>query len=227
MKEKISLSDEFENIGLKFTILGDSAVGKTNLLQRYCKNEFVDSSIPTIGFDYFTKDFNVICNDAEFYNLGEQTYKFKAQFWDTAGQERFRSFTKTLFQGTHGYILVYDITNRNSFIHLDEWMTIIKKEQDTKTLPVYMLLGNKVDLEENRLVGLAEGADWAKKHNMLFMEVSAKTNFENHVNIAFDLLINTTKESVGPELHELLQNNINKLKKEKLTFDKQVKKRCC
>lgn len=146
---------------LKFVIVGDSSVGKSNILLRFTDNRFQSSHDLTIGVEFATKI------------ISKQNTIYKLQIWDTAGQEAFRSITRSYYRGTIGCLMVYDVTNRTSFESLNFWIDDLKKYCDPNT--VVMLVGNKTDLDANRQVSTAEGKEFADKHNISFFETSAKT----------------------------------------------------
>ena len=144
----------------KILLIGESNVGKTSIILRYTENKFDPSGISTCGVDLKNKFVS--------YN----NTKIRLDIWDTAGQERFRGLAKNYFRGANGFILVYDITNKNSFDKLKGWMNDAKEkiESDYKMIVV----GNKNDCK-NRKVGFDLLEDFGKKNNVSFMEVSAKT----------------------------------------------------
>ena len=144
----------------KVLIIGDSSVGKSNLLLRFSDNIFHDTFLPTIGVDFKIR--NVIINNKN----------IKLNIWDTAGQERFKTITSAYYKGSHGVILVYDITDRESFNNIANWINETKKHAGSAIVRV--LVGNKCDLTEDRKVTHKEGAEFAQRENMLFFETSAK-----------------------------------------------------
>ena len=111
--------------------------------------------------------------------------KVKLQIWDTAGQERFKNITASYYRGGNGILLIYDITDRESFQSLDCWLIEIEKNAN-KNVKI-ILIGNNCDLEDKREVSYQEGKDFAQKNNMLFFEVSAKNN--TNINEAFESLV--------------------------------------
>ena len=151
---------------LKYIVIGDSAVGKSNLLLRYAHDRFNDEYQATIGVEFGAK--NVEIND--------QIYRI--QIWDTAGQENFRSITRAYYKNSVCALVVYDITNRESFNHIQSWIEDCKT-QSPKTV-LLVLVGNKSDLNSERQVNYDEGMELANKNKMLFYETSAKvgTNVE-------------------------------------------------
>lgn len=151
---------------LKFIIIGDSSIGKSNILLRFTDNRFQSSHDSTIGVEFATKI------------ISRQNTVYKLQIWDTAGQETFRSITRSYYRGTIGCLMVYDITNRESFESLEYWMSDFRKYCDPNT--VIILIGNKADLIDKRQVSYDEGKEFAEKHGFSFFETSAKTG----INIA-------------------------------------------
>ena len=146
---------------LKYIIIGDAAVGKSNLLLRFAQNDFKTEYQLTIGVEFGAK------------NLDINNKKFRLQIWDTAGQENYRSITRAYYKNSVCAILVYDISNRETFEHISNWIEDCTA-QSPKT--VFMILvGNKSDLSNNRQVTFDEGKEMAKNNNMMFFETSAKT----------------------------------------------------
>ena len=167
----MNIESDFETL-LKICIIGDSSVGKTNVLFKFIEGQFSPLHVATIGFDYKSK----------IITLPSSKKKVKLQIWDTAGQEKYMSMNKSLFQRVQGIILMYDITNRATFERLQIWLNLIK--QMTNEIPI-ILVGNKLDLEDNeehgRIVEYNEGDDFANENDIEFFEVSAKNgdNIEN------------------------------------------------
>ena len=144
----------------KVLIIGDSSVGKSNILLRFSDNIFHETFLPTIGVDFKIK--NLIVNDKN----------VKLNIWDTAGQERFKTITSAYYKGSHGVILVYDITDRDSFNNVSNWINESKKFAGNNV--VRILVGNKCDLNEGRKVTFKEGSEFAEREGMMFFEASAK-----------------------------------------------------
>ena len=159
----MNIESDFETL-LKICIIGDSSVGKTNILFKFIEGQFSPSHVATIGFDYKSK----------IITLPTSKKKVKLQIWDTAGQEKYMSMNKSLFQRVQGIILMYDITNRETFERLQIWLNLIK--QMTNEIPI-ILVGNKLDLEDSeehgRIVEYNEGDDFANENEIDFFEVSA------------------------------------------------------
>ena len=147
---------------LKILMVGNSGVGKSNLLLRFADDSFTDSHISTIGMDFSVKTVEVDGKTA------------KLQIWDSAGQERFRTITTAYYRGVMGVLLVYDITNQESFDALKNYHNDFKTHAtDTTKL---MVIGNKSDEEDYRAISTNHGEDYAKSINASFFEVSAKNN---------------------------------------------------
>lgn len=163
---------------LKFVVIGDSGTGKSSLLVRFIDNSFDQDQGPTIGVDFKSK---VVTVDGK---------KVKLTIWDTAGQERFRTLTASYYRGAHGVILVYDVTSRESFDHVQDWLSELDIYATNPNL-VKMLIGNKIDLP-NRKVPFDEGVACARRHNMKFEECSAKNS--SQVQTAFEELTRSVLE---------------------------------
>merc|ERR1712217_14031 len=145
----------------KVLIMGDSGVGKSSILLRFCDDEFNDKQASTIGVDFKTKFLQLRGN------------KLKLALWDTAGQERFRTLTSSYYRGAQGVILVYDCSQSSTFEHIKFWQDEVRKFS-TNQDAILMLVANKVDLEGQQ-VSRQEGEDFAFANSMMFIETSAKT----------------------------------------------------
>ncbi len=148
---------------LKLLLIGDEAVGKSSILLRFTDNTFNDQQASTIGVDFKVK------------MIQQNGKTLKATIWDTAGQERFRTLTSSYYRGAQGIILTYDVTRRESFEHLDDWLEEVKRYSPNIRDIIIVLVGNKIDLEEERAVSRKEGESWARERGMLFIECSAKS----------------------------------------------------
>ena len=149
------------NYLFKYIIIGDSAVGKSNILLRYIHDKFNEEFQSTIGVEFGAK------------NIKIEDKIYRIQIWDTAGQETFRSITRAYYKNSVCACVVYDITNRNSFQNIKSWIEDCKKQSPKSVFIV--LIGNKIDLENKREVSYEEGSIYAQKNGMLFFETSAKT----------------------------------------------------
>ncbi|CDW87990.1 ras-related protein rab-10 [Stylonychia lemnae] len=143
-------------------ILGDGAVGKSSILKQYHNNKFTNQHIKTLGVDFIQTQ----------YKKGEQSFDVK--IWDTAGQERFKTITYQFYRQANGMIIAFDITNLESFENVKTWMNSIYKHADPSIAKV--LVGNKIDLEEQRVVTKAEATKIAQEHGMDYFETSARDN---------------------------------------------------
>ncbi|CAF0885252.1 unnamed protein product [Rotaria sordida] len=170
----MSTNDDQILTTLKILIIGESGVGKSSLLLRFTDDRFDQDMAATIGVDFKVKQLDIDGN------------RVKLAIWDTAGQERFRTLTPGYYRGAQGAILVYDVCNRASFRQLDRWLSELDTFT-TKTNIIKMLVGNKIDQEESREITRDEGARFARKHSMLFIEASARTR--EGVQIAFEELV--------------------------------------
>ena len=206
----------------KLLLIGNSSVGKSSLLYRFVDNSWDENFVPTIGVD-FVRIFYI-------YNLYIQKLKtleingkkVKLQIWDTAGQERFKNITASYYRGGHGVLVVYDITDRESFTNLNSWLIEIEKNANKNVFK--LLIGNKSDLEPQRQVQFDEGKAFAESNGMKFIETSAKT--DQKVKEAFETLtkeiikdnLNRNKPLSDDEKHKIKLNSnttdINKKKKE-------------
>ncbi|KAL8495953.1 hypothetical protein ACS0TY_019903 [Phlomoides rotata] len=143
----------------KIVLIGDSAVGKSQLLSRFARNEFSLDSKSTIGVEFQTR------------TLVIDHKNVKAQIWDTAGQERYRAVTSAYYRGAVGALIVYDITQRQSFDHTARWLEELRGHADKNI--VIMIVGNKSDLEDLRAVSTDDAKEFAQSENLFFLETSA------------------------------------------------------
>ncbi|VVT51791.1 uncharacterized protein SAPINGB_P003214 [Magnusiomyces paraingens] len=159
------MSDEYDFL-FKVVLIGDSGVGKSNILGRFTRNEFNIESRSTIGVEFATRTVTV---DGK---------TIKAQIWDTAGQERYRAITSAYYRGAVGAVLVYDITKPETYEHVGRWLEELKSNADPQI--VVMLVGNKCDLKHLRAVLTDEAMAFAAEKSLLFIETSAldATNVE-------------------------------------------------
>ncbi|CAE6469346.1 unnamed protein product [Rhizoctonia solani] len=143
----------------KVVLIGDSGVGKSNLLSRFTRNEYNVESKSTIGVEFATRSINV---DGK---------TVKAQIWDTAGQERYRAITSAYYRGAVGALLVYDISKHATYINVTRWLKELRDHADSNI--VIMLVGNKSDLKHLRAVPTEEAKALAVEHGLFFIETSA------------------------------------------------------
>ena len=169
----------------KIVLIGDTSVGKTNILSKFLSNEFDPDSKATVGVEFGTKDFKIENNIV------------KVQIWDTAGQERYRSITNAYYKGAKGSLLVYDITSPKTFDNLDKWLSDLKANGEEKISII--LIGNKSDLEQERKITIEQGKEKAAFYKLAFMETSALNG--NNIEKAFNELIT----DVYKNHHELFE----------------------
>ncbi|EGF77845.1 hypothetical protein BATDEDRAFT_20546 [Batrachochytrium dendrobatidis JAM81] len=156
---------EFSNPLRKFKLvfLGEQSVGKTSLITRFMYDTFDNTYQATIGIDFLSKTMY----------LEDRTTRL--QLWDTAGQERFRSLIPSYIRDSSVAVVVYDITNRNSFVNTSKWVDDVRAERGNDVIVV--LVGNKTDLSDERQVSTDEGEKKAKEFNVMFIETSAKAGY--------------------------------------------------
>ena len=165
----------------KVLLLGDSSVGKTCFLLRYCDKSFQEAHLSTIGLDYRLKSMTL-----------QNDKNIKLQIWDTAGQDRFRAITKNYYKGANGIILIYDVTNKQSYENVKNWLTQIKEEANPNVI-IY-LAGNKIDVEEEqRVITTEDGQKIADEYKLPFKETSAKNGI--NVNEIFQELVEKIDET--------------------------------
>ncbi len=153
-------NSEFE-FSIKILIVGDSSVGKSNFIYRFIEDKFIDNYFASTGIDLKTTSIKM------------EGKKIKLQIWDTAGQEKYRSITKTLFLKAQGILALFDITSENSFINIKNWLFLIKEECNSD-IPI-IIVGNKNDLENKRVVEKEKAIEYAKQQNIEYIETSSKT----------------------------------------------------
>jgi len=155
----MAVKDEEYDYLFKVVLIGDSGVGKSNLLSRFTRNEFNLESKSTIGVEFATKSIQV---DAK---------TIKAQIWDTAGQERYRAITSAYYRGAVGALLVYDISKHVTFENVERWLKELRDHAEQNI--VIMLVGNKSDLRHKRAVTTEDAMAFAESNNLAFIETSA------------------------------------------------------
>lgn len=168
----------------KLLIIGNSSVGKTSFLFRYADDSFTSAFVSTVGIDFKVK------------TVFRQDKRVKLQIWDTAGQERYRTITTAYYRGAMGFILMYDVTNEESFNAVQDWCTQIKTYSWDNAQVV--LVGNKCDLEEERVVSTERGKQLADQLGLEFFETSAKENI--NVKAVFERLVDIICEKMSESL---------------------------
>ena len=177
--EEITEGNVKDDFKLKIVVVGDSGVGKTNLIRRFIQDDFQSNSKATVGVEFFSKSFKI--ND----NV------FKIEIWDTAGQERYKSITAAYYKGAKGGLVVYDVTSKTSFDNVDNWVSEIKEKASTDMKT--MMIGNKIDLKDERAVSTEEALEKAKLLELPLMEASALDS-TNVKQAFYDLLKEMYKE---------------------------------
>ena len=193
--------DDFD-IKLKIMVLGESMVGKTSLITRYTNDKFGGRYLCTVGIDFQKK------------KIEKNNKKVLLQIWDTAGQERFRNVTKNYFQTSQGFVLAYDINNKESFEKVQYWIEEIKSNSEENIKCI--LIGTKCDLDK-REVSEEEGKELGDKYGYQFLETSAKENI--NINETFENLISEIMSNFQDSKRESLTLSTNKIGKKK--------KKCC
>lgn len=171
-------TDQHFDYMFKILIIGNSSVGKTSFLFRYADDSFTSAFVSTVGIDFKVK------------TVIRREKRMKLQIWDTAGQERYRTITTAYYRGAMGFILMYDVTNEESFHSVQDWVTQIKTYSWDNAQVI--LVGNKSDMEVERVVTYDRGKQLADQLGLEFFETSAKENinvknvFERLVDIICD-----------------------------------------
>lgn len=168
----------------KLLIIGNSSVGKTSFLFRYADNSFTSAFVSTVGIDFKVK------------TVFRQDKRVKLQIWDTAGQERYRTITTAYYRGAMGFILMYDVTNEESFNAVQDWSTQIKTYSWDNAQVV--LVGNKCDLEDERVVSTERGKQLAQNMGLTYFETSAKDNV--NVKAVFERLVDIICDKMSESL---------------------------
>ena len=186
-----------EDLKLKLILLGDSGVGKTNLISRYISNNFDENTRATIGVEFFCKNFRI-----------NKKRTIKVEIWDTAGQERYKAITSVYYKGAKGAFIVYDITSRKTFENIDKWIGEIK-ERTTDDVKL-IIIGNKTDLNNEREVKSEEALIKYQDMDIPLIETSALE--DTNVNEAFINLIKIVyKDIARKEIEERKNISDNKI----------------
>lgn len=187
-------NDEYDFL-FKVVLIGDSGVGKSNLLSRFTRNEFNLDSKSTIGVEFATRSIQV------------DTKTIKAQIWDTAGQERYRAITSAYYRGAVGALLVYDISKQITYDNVTRWLKELRDHADNNI--VIMLVGNKSDLRHLRAVPTEDSKNFAAENHLSFIETSALDS--TNVELAFQTILTeiykivSSKALDGGDQHQVSQ----------------------
>jgi Ras-related protein Rab-1A len=194
----MNVESEYESI-IKILLIGNSGVGKTNFIFRFIDNSYTAAHLSTVGFDFKSK----------IIKLPKSKKTVKLQIWDTAGQERFRTIISSYYKGAHGILLIFDLTETESFESLKNWLIEIEKNANKNVIK--LLIGNKCDLDDQRAISFEKGKDFAEQFNMKYLETSAKNDY--NVTESFGV--------IGKELMDASKDNENMIVKRKnITLDK-------
>ena len=193
---------------ISILLLGDSNVGKTSIFKKFFKNEFKGNYTSTIGVEFLTKEFQY------------KNKNYSIQFFDTAGQERFRSLTESYYHLGEGFFIVFDLTNKNSLMALPSWIESLKEHIEK---PIYIILGNKSDLEKNLIPDqeineVLNDKDNLKINDENFLKVSAKTG--ENINKTFEYILNIIEQTSDKD-EQIIKQPIKKVKINK------KKMKCC
>ena len=206
------MDDDNYEMMFKVVLVGDSFVGKTNIMSKYLNNEFHEDSKATVGVEFGSKQFTI------------ENHIVKVQIWDTAGQERYKAITSAYYKGAKGAFIVYDITRKESFDSIDKWFNDISSVADKNI--VIILIGNKSDLEDQRQITKEKGEEKARSLSVAFLETSAFSG--DNLEKAFEKMINEVynknhDEMLGEVDVDLIEGgeDINLAKKD------ETKKNCC
>lgn len=190
-----STSDQHFDYMFKILIIGNSSVGKTSFLFRYADDSFTSAFVSTVGIDFKVK------------TVIRREKRMKLQIWDTAGQERYRTITTAYYRGAMGFILMYDVTNEESFNSVQDWVTQIKTYSWDNAQVI--LVGNKSDMEAERVVTYDRGKQLADQLGLEFFETSAKENI--NVKSVFERLVDIICDKMSDGLEsDQSMGNMNK-----------------
>ena len=207
--------DELQQVRFKAVFVGDSRVGKSSIMIQMIKKQFDQYKFPTIGATFLSHQVSAGTDRAAV-----------VECWDTAGQEKYRSLAPLYYRRAYAVVIVYDITNMESFVIAQGWMDEVKKQEGDDVN--FMLIGNKCDLEENRKVPVQEAMRWAVENSASFLETSAKhgTNID-----ALEKWFSTKGERFweehGEEQIQRKAKSVNLNKSVDQPADKRKRKKCC
>lgn len=189
-------TDQHFDYMFKILIIGNSSVGKTSFLFRYADDSFTSAFVSTVGIDFKVK------------TVIRREKRMKLQIWDTAGQERYRTITTAYYRGAMGFILMYDVTNEESFNSVQDWVTQIKTYSWDNAQVI--LVGNKSDMESERVVTYDRGKQLADQLGLEFFETSAKENI--NVKNVFERLVDIICDKMSDSLDsdQAVNNQMNR-----------------
>ena len=206
------MAEEEYEMMVKVILIGDSAVGKTNIMSKYLKNQFMEDSKATVGVEFGSKLFNI------------NGHNIKAQIWDTAGQEKYKAITGAYYKGSKGAFVVYDITKKDTFDSVDKWIHDLKSTGDPKM--TIMIIGNKLDLEHKREVLKEQGEEKARSFGCAFLETSAFSG--DNIEKGFEMMISEIFKKYGNDsLEDDDFGTVERGEDIKLEKKENKKKGCC
>ena len=210
--EDVNSGEVKEDYKLKVVVVGDSGVGKTNLIKRFVSNTYNPNTKATVGVEFLSKS----------YKINDQV--FKIEIWDTAGQERYKSITAAYYKGAKGALIVYDITQKDTFENINKWMSEVR-DKSTKDLKI-LIVGNKTDLVDERQVSTEEALSKAKELESPVMEASALDG--SNVKAAFYDLLKEMYKEIKKKIEIVeSQNTGGKDGVQLNTNEEKEKKGCC
>ncbi len=209
--KEIAQTDQTYDMLFKVLLVGNTSVGKSSLFLRFVDKIWNDAFVPTIGVDFKIKTLNI------------NNKNIKLQIWDTAGQERFRTIISSYYRGAHGILLIFDVTETESFESLKNWL--IEIEKNTNKNVIKLLIGNKCDLDEKRVISFDKGKDFAEQYNMKYIETSAKTDL--NVTEAFGLIGKELMDASADNEITVKPKNITISKTNDISTNEQKKSGCC
>ena len=204
LQQNISPDKQYDLI-FKVLLIGNSGVGKSSLFLRFVDDIWEDNFVPTIGVDFKIKTLII------------EEKKIKLQIWDTAGQDRFRTIVSSYYRGAHGILLIFDLTDIESFKSLNNWLIEIERNANKNVIKI--LIGNKCDLNE-RKVTMKQANEFAEENGMKYIETSAKNNInvvDAFRTLGMELIISSKDDqfSQGKEVKNIVLNNNIDLNKKK------------
>ncbi|CAD8079172.1 unnamed protein product [Paramecium primaurelia] len=177
-------NDEEYDFLFKIVLIGDSGVGKTNILKKFINNEFQLESKPTIGVEFATK------------TIQQSGKSVKCQIWDTAGQERYRAITNAYYRGAVGAFICYDVTRDVTFRNTEKWLTELKEHADGNI--VIIMIGNKIDAVDQRTVRTDEASNFCEQQKIGFIETSALDG--TNIDVAFNKIVSNIFNTIGSKI---------------------------
>ena len=210
IEENIS-NFEKEYYKLKLIVIGDSGVGKTNIIKRYISNTFTIDTKSTVGVEFFTKTFKI----------NEDILKL--EIWDTAGQERYKAITSAYYRGSRGALIVYDITRIDTYNNVEKYITDIKEKVEGSLK--LLLIGNKSDLKEERKIEVETALHKARQLNVPLMETSAYDS--TNIKKAFETILKEMYRDFKNEKGNYKKEKTNKSEGVNLEVEKQKENGCC